>query len=145
MLGTGVDDFFDLWLEAFVEGAQHGGQLLFAFCYLVELVLHLGGEVIVHDLREVLLQEVVDHDADVGGDEFAPLRSGHFCLGLSGDGVVLECVYGIGALGAGLVALDHVLALLDGGDEGGVGRRTSDAQLFQFVHEAGLGVAWWSL
>ena len=54
--------------------------------------------------------------------------------------VVFERVDGEGALFTFFIALVHVFALLYGADCRGVCRRSPDAQLFQLVHEACLGV-----
>ena len=58
-------------MEPLIEVANHGVPLALAFLNLVEFLLHVGGEVVVDDVFKILQQELVDQDADIGGDEFA--------------------------------------------------------------------------
>ena len=71
MLGTRLHDLVDSLLKRLVKLAHHVLPLLFSLSDLIELVLDLRREVVVHDLGEVLQKEVVDHDADVGGDKLS--------------------------------------------------------------------------
>ena len=73
MLSTGVDDFFNGGLELLVELMHHLVPLRFAFGNLIEVLLHVSREVVVHDIGEVLHEEVVHDDADVGGQQLALL------------------------------------------------------------------------
>ena len=47
-------------MEWRVKGGQHGVSRHFVFCDLVELLLYLGGEVVVDNLLKVVAQEVSD-------------------------------------------------------------------------------------
>ena len=58
-------------LKTFIEGGHHFLPLFFALSNLIEVLLHLSGEVVVHNLLEMFHQEVVNHDADVSGEELA--------------------------------------------------------------------------
>ena len=42
-----------------------------ALCDIIEFLLHIGSKIVVHDVGEVLHQEVVDHDADICRQQFA--------------------------------------------------------------------------
>ena len=141
VLSAGVDDFFHGGLELLVELMHHLVPLRLAFGNLIEVLLHVGREVVVHDIGEVLHEEVVHDDADVGGQQLALLRAGHFLLRLRGDLLAFQCVDGERALLALLVAFVNVFALLDGGNSRCIGRRTADAQLFELVHQRSLRVA----
>ena len=74
---TGVDGFLDSGFEGCVEVVHHLVPLLLAFGNLVEVLFNLRREVIVHDTGEMLHEEVVDHDADVGGNKLALVRAGN--------------------------------------------------------------------
>ena len=138
---TGVERLVHHGAELVVEVVQHRAPLLLALGYLVEVLLHLGREVIVHDAREVVQQEVVDHNTYVGGDELALVGAGHLDPALLRDELALERDDGIVALLAFLVALHHILALLDGADGGGVGARAANAQFLELVYKRCLAVA----
>ena len=56
-------------VEGLVEAGDHLAPVLLAFGDHVELLLHLGGEVEVHDRGEVLHEEIVHHHADVRGEQ----------------------------------------------------------------------------
>ena len=131
---------FHVRLEIFIERLNEFLPILLAFCHLVKLFLDVGGEVVVHNAREGLHEEVVDHEPHVGRHQFAFLaahRLGarsllHFAAG--------EDEHREGALRAFLVALGHIAALLDGRNSGRVGRRAADAQFLEFMHERGFVV-----
>ena len=44
----------------------------------IELLLYLGGKVVIHYVWEVFLKEIVDHQTYIGWDKFCLLRSEHF-------------------------------------------------------------------
>ncbi len=67
-------DFFHLPFGIFqllgkrpVELAQHLDPRGVSFCDLVEFVFHVGGEPDIQNVREVLHQQVVDNETDLGG------------------------------------------------------------------------------
>ena len=97
-------------LEASVELLHRVGPGAVAVLDLVERVLHLRGELDVHDLREEGLQEVGHLDAELGGKEGA-------------------------ALAPHVAALVD-----DGPEDRRVGGRAADPQLLQDFHQRGLGV-----
>ena len=103
-------------LKFSVEVLHHVGPLLLAVGYLVELLLYLGGEVIVHDGGEVLHEEVVDNDAYVGRQQLALLIARKLHLACRCDDESAQCVDDVRALFALLVTLYNVLTLLYGGD-----------------------------
>ncbi len=55
--------------ELIVEGADNALPLLVALGYVIELLLHLSGKVVVHYVGEILNQEIVDHHTYVGGNK----------------------------------------------------------------------------
>ena len=101
-------------LKFSVEVLHHVGPLLLAVGYLVELLLYLSGEVIVHDGGEVLHEEVIDNDAYVGRQQLALLIARKLHLACRCDDESAQCVDDVRALFALLVALDNVFALLYG-------------------------------
>ena len=103
-----------------VEVFQHVGPLLFALSDGVELLLYVGGKVIVEHLREVLQEEVIDHQTDVGRLQFSLVAAGGLGLGSVCYSVSLEGVYRKGSVFALLVALLHIAALLYGTDCRGI-------------------------
>ena len=62
---TGVQRFLYRRFEVFVKMLHHRRPLLLAFGNLVEVLLHFGREVIVHDGGERIHEEVVDNDTHV--------------------------------------------------------------------------------
>ena len=76
----------------------------------VQLIFHGRGEVIIHQLGEVFLQEAHHGEGYPRGNQ-------------------------------GVAARDHVAAVLDGLDDGGIRRRAPDAQVFHLFHQAGFGIA----
>ena len=103
-------------LKFAVEVLHHVGPLLLAVGYLVELLLYLGCEVIVHDVGEVLHKEVVHYNTYVGGQQLALLIARKLHLTCRCDDESAQCVDDVRALFAFLVALYNVLTLLYGGD-----------------------------
>ena len=85
-----------------------------ALSHLIELVLDLGREVVVHDVGEILHQEVVYYHAHIGGDEFALLDTEELTLLARGDLAVLERDDFIFTLVALVLALLDIIALLNG-------------------------------
>ena len=57
-------------MEFFIECFQNGGPLLVTFGYFVELLFDARSEVVVKDVREVLYQEVIDHNTGVCRHQF---------------------------------------------------------------------------
>ena len=62
---------FHSHLERLVEALEHGAPVQLALRDDVEFSLHVCREVVVEDVGEVLEQEVVHHQSDVGGEELA--------------------------------------------------------------------------
>ena len=116
-----VHCLFHRRLELAVKAFEHVGPLRLSFGDGVELVLHFGREVIVHDGRKIFHQEVVNHHSYVGWQQFAFLASCHFALCKVGNAVAVEHVNRVVAFLAFLVALLHVFPLLDGAYCRGVG------------------------
>ena len=54
MLGFGIEGFFHLRFEVAIEVFHHLRPFRFSFCDVVELLFHLGREVIIHDFGEIL-------------------------------------------------------------------------------------------
>ncbi len=65
-------------LELAVELLHQAGPLLLTLGHLIELFLDVCREVIIHNLGEVLQQEVVDHRTDVGRKQLTLLAAGQF-------------------------------------------------------------------
>ena len=76
----------------------------------VQLIFHGRGEVIIHQLGEVFLQEAHHGEGHPRGYQ-------------------------------GVTARDHVAAVLDRLDNGGIRRRAPDAQVLHLFHQAGFGIA----
>ena len=128
-------------MEALVEVLNLVVPLALALGDVVKLVLHLGGEVVVENLWEVLGQEFVNHHTHIGGDEFALLVAHEFALALGADFAVLERDLLKAALHTLALALHHVVTRLNGRDGGCIGRRTSNAQFLESFHEHCLAIA----
>ena len=79
-------------------------------------MLYLGGEVVVHNLLEVLHQEIINHHTDIRGQELALFRADQFLAGFLRNLFAFQDVDGILTFFAFLVTLLHIFALLDGRD-----------------------------
>ena len=100
----------EVLLELVVELLQRVGPLFLAVFDLVEFLFQARRVLRIEDVLEVVDQQIGDDHADLGGDEFS----------------------------AAAGRLVHVLALLDGAQDGGVGRRPADAALLQLLHQRSL-------
>ena len=135
MLTALLKHLLALRLELLVELLHGLLPVLLALGYLVEVLLHVGREVIVDDILEVGNKEVVHHCSCIRWQELSLLMAHHFALLAFLDVLArLQREQLIGTLLTLLVTLLHVFALLDGGDGWRVGRRTTDAQFLQFLH-----------
>ena len=136
------EDAVHLLVEGFVEGADGLVPHLLPVGNLVEVLLHVGREVVVHDFAEILDEVVRDDDADLLREELAALRAHGLGPGFLRDRPVLQVEVRHRHLHAVLVALGDIAAGGgEGADDGGVGGRTADFQLFQLLDEGGLGIA----
>ena len=118
MLLTAVDGTLHRRFKLLVERVHHVRPLLITLGYLIEILLHLGGEVVIHNLCEVFHQEVVDHNTDIGRNQLTFLRTNHLLTGLLVDLLALQLIDSIRTILTFLVALLHILSLLDGADGG---------------------------
>ena len=121
MFLTGIQRLVHYGFKALVESLHHTRPFLFALGNLIEVVLHLGSEVIVHDFLKVIHQEVVHHDTDICRQQFSLIRADQFLANRLLDLLALQRVDGVSALLTLLIAFMHVVALLDGGNGGGIG------------------------
>ena len=87
-----------------VEATEPGQSFFLTTGDGVEVVFHRGGEVVVDEVAEVLLEQRDDGEGDEGGDERRPL-------------------------------LPDVATVLDGGDDAGVGGRSTNAELFHLLDQ----------
>ena len=100
-----------LGVKILVELSEKGLPVGRTLLHLVQPLLHLGGEVVVHNVVEFVLHQAGDHFSQGGGPQGpAPL-------------------------------LHHILPVHDGGDGGSVGGGTADALLLQGPDETGFGVS----
>ena len=116
-----VHHLLDLGFQLGIERAHVLAPLVFALGDLVKLLFYARGEIVIHDVGEVLQEKLRHHCAHVRGNQLALVGSRHLRLLLRDDLVVLERIDAVDALLALAVALLHILALLDGGDGGRVG------------------------
>ena len=133
--------FFHLRLKVVVEGMDERCPVFFPLGHGVKVFFDVGREVVVHDFGEIFQQEVVHHEAHVGGYELVFLGPRGLGVRFVADGAGRKRQHVDGARFSLLFPLDNIFALLDGRDGGGVGRRTADAQLLHLVDERRLGVA----
>ena len=68
-----VDYFLHLRVKLVVEAFHLLGPIFLSLGNLVKLLFYVGCEVIVHNLLEVLHQEIVHYYACVGRYEFSPV------------------------------------------------------------------------
>ena len=132
-----VDEFRERSVEVF----QHFDAVEFLFGDLVEFLFDVSSEAVVDDLVEVIGEEVGDEFADRGGEEFAFGGAGFFGDFFGSDLVVFELDFENLAVFALGFAFFDVAAGLDGGHDGGVGGRATDAEFFKFFDERAFGVA----
>ena len=128
-------------MERLVELLHDGGPCGIALSDFIELFLYACRKVVVHDAGEVLYQEVGDHRTCVRRQQFSLFGSSDFGAGVICNSFFQQGNDVVGTLFSGFVTFLYILALLDGGDGGGIGGRASDAQFFQLAHQACLRVA----
>ena len=129
-------------VERLVKLTNHLSPSLSAVGNVVKVLLHLGREVVIHNIRKVLHKELVHYGSDVGGEQLALLGAQVLNLllafnllarlqGERGDVVILRRA----------VFLDDIFALQYRRYCRRVGRRTSYAEVLEFLHQACLRVA----
>ena len=101
-------------MESFIEFLNHLVPLAAALGNLIELLLHIGGEVIIDDGLEIAYQELVDEHTYVSRDELGLLIADVLFASLFGDFVFLQGVNLVGTCLACYVFLLDVISLLDG-------------------------------
>ena len=141
MLSTDIHSVLHNRFEILIEITHHVGPFLITLGNLVKLLFHLSSEVIVHDTGEILQEEVVHHNTDVGRHEFSLVTASNLGTGFLGDLLSLEHNRLKLSFLALLITLVHIFALLDGANRRSIGRRTSDTQFFKFVDKTSLGVS----
>ena len=109
VLVAGFQDFFHFRLKALVEILHPVGPFGLSFCNIIKLLLYVCRKVVVHDVREVLHQEIVYHDTDISRQKLALFRACHLFFQLLGYLDALQGIYGKCALFARLVTLYYVL------------------------------------
>ena len=110
-----------LRVEVAIELADEARPFLVALGHRIEVLLHVGGEVVVHDVGEVGGKEVVDHRADVRGQEFTLVGTSALFEGRGNDIILREREH-VNLAGRTLaVAFHHVFTLLYGRNGGRVG------------------------
>ena len=120
MLCPDVHRLLNHRLEVVIELTHHIGPLLISFGNLVEFLLHFGREVVVHDSREILQQEVIHHDSYISGHQLALVITGYLSACLLGNLFALEDNGDELAFLTLFVSLVNILTLLDGADGRGV-------------------------
>ena len=140
-MGAVAELFLDGAVEIIIEILDDLIPHPLAVGYVVEILLNLSGETIVHDALEVLVEIVGHDDADILCEQFAFLLADSFGFCLACDVFPFENKYFVAAALSLAVTLGYISALHDGRDGRGVGRRTADAELLELLDQAGLGVA----
>ena len=131
----------DVFLEALVEILQHGAPVHLALGNDIEFFFNLSGEVEVHDVIKVLKQEVVDHHADVRRKQLRTFYTGILCFCFGRDRASFEGKYSEISWDPVTVTFLDISALLYRRDGWGIRGRTANAEFFQSLDQAGLGVA----
>ena len=80
MFAACLHGVFNRRLKVLVERLQHLVPVHLAVGYGVKLLLHVSCEVIVHDSREILHEEIVNHHTDVGRHQLTLLIASYFLL-----------------------------------------------------------------
>ena len=133
-------------MERSVEFLKHRIPYLLAFSNFVEVFLYGCSKLIVKDLREVL-NKVVSYDySDFLREKTALFSSYCFCLCVFLDDAFLKSEFCNCLLLTRLVSLGDVASgFCQSGDGRGVCRRSSDAELFKFLHKGRLRISCWCL
>ena len=142
---TCIQRLFHDGFKVLIEVLHHVGPLLIAFGYAVEILFHLGSEVVIHDGGEIFHEEVVDDDTDIRRLQLALVRSYRLFTHRLFHLLAFQRVDGVGALFALMLILVDVFTLLDGRNGGCIGRRTANTQFLQLVHQRSLCIALWTL
>ena len=128
-------------VEAAVELLQHILPHHASVGNLVKILLDGGRERKIHHVLEMLHQEIGHDHGHVGGEQLGFFGPEHFLLGFSGNAVVLECQFLVGAFLAVAVFANHVAALLHRRNRRRVSGWPPDAEFLQPFHQTGLRVA----
>ena len=116
MLGLGIHRLFHQRMEILIEHIHHTVPLLLAFCHLIKFLFHTGCEVVIHNVREVIHQEVIDHNTHIGRQELRFFVTRHFRLSSLSDLVIFQFQYIVRTLHPFLTTSFHITSLLNGRD-----------------------------
>ena len=141
MVGALCDDGLHGRVEVGIEMLNQVAPYFVALGDVVEFLLHICREVVVHDFGEVVDKEVVDDDSHVGGDEASAVASHVFLALVVFDLSVAECNDSVSTFCPFELSTADILALLNGRDGRGISGGSSDAQFLEFMYECGLVVS----
>ena len=104
----------DLGFQISVESANEFRPIFGTFCHEVEIMLDIGGEVVVHNGGEFVHQEVIHHNTDVGRNEFSAVAAVILTALLGRDLIAGEGDEGNGTRLALILSAAHIFSRLNG-------------------------------
>src|SRR5690606_34220424 len=99
----------------------------------------------VHDVVEVLFEEVSNNQTEIGGKEFRFLCAEILFLCILADLILRKCEHAEFSLRSFFVAFLHVSSLENSRNGWRVSRGSADAEFFEFLNQRCFGESWlWS-
>ena len=141
MLRAGIHDLLHLRFKALIEGFHLLIPLCFSLCNLIKLLLNLSGEVVVHDIWEVIHKEVVYYDTNVSWDKFTLISTSHFLFSLGCNLQSKQWINNILALFTLTITFLHIFTLLNRWNRWGVSWWTTDTEFFKFTYKTCFRIA----
>ena len=145
MFRLGSHRIFHQRMETFIKMLHHISPLFISFGNFVKLFFDTSRKIIIHDLREVLFQEVINNHSDISRYQLRFFTSGKFCFGTFRNFVSFQLQNFIITFYSLTVSFFNISSLLDSRNSRCICRRTSDTQFFQLTYQASFCITWRSL
>ena len=108
-----VQGAFYLRFKVLIEVADHFCPVLFSLSHFVKLLFDISREIIVHNFGEVLHQEVVHHQADVGRYQLATIATNVFALRRFANRIALQGKLVVTTGRAFRITFNYILTVLN--------------------------------
>ncbi len=138
---SGLGGCIYFFVEGLIKALNHAGPIQVSFGNFIKLFFNRSCEVEIHDVLEILFQEIIDYDTNICWEKFVLFKSVILRDHFTGDFFALQ--YDL--LHLTLLPLplffNHILPMLNRRYGWCICGRPSDSKLFHFFHQAGFGVS----